>query len=360
MLASGARGGSPAPGLLKRVVATLTFDGGLRPAVGVRSAGTQGARRQLVYSADDLDVALNILPRARDKNFDLHGQVLTHNDVELGSFSVQLLQGETELAITATDDLGAFALTPYRQACMRLSLAPPDRSFDHARRTERVRRDSGLRPKGRRRFVEELLALPTLEQRSAFLRTAGLLNAEGLESARLRRPVGAQRSGKAHRLAALCADLADLVGAHRRARASYIRGQTYAANGELGAALRMAEAPRRVHSLRQEPGGAAHPRRSDVRAPRVGLYREALDAGQIVLDTLMAGANSRLRPRDSRPICLPRSCIRTAAVATNTWAATKMRSGVRGRRRALPCPRHDRGLGEILDNRGAILTPRPG
>ena len=101
--------GRRTPGLLKRVVATLTLDGGLRPAVGVRSAGMQGARRQLVYSADDLDVALNFLPRARDKNFDLDGQVLPRDDVELGSFSVQLLQSETELGITATDELGAFA-----------------------------------------------------------------------------------------------------------------------------------------------------------------------------------------------------------------------------------------------------------
>jgi len=101
--------GRRTPGLLKRVVATLTFDGGLRPAVGARAAGTQGARRQLVYSADALDVALNFLPRARDKNFDLVGQVLPRDDVELGSFSVQLLQSETELGITATDDLGAFA-----------------------------------------------------------------------------------------------------------------------------------------------------------------------------------------------------------------------------------------------------------
>ncbi|HZC84562.1 MAG TPA: hypothetical protein VE194_09035 [Rubrobacter sp.] len=100
--------GRRTPGLMKRVVATLAFDGGLRPAVGVRSAGTQGARRQLVYSADDLDVALNFLPRARDKNFDLDGQVLPRDDVELGSFSVQLLQSETELGITATDELGAF------------------------------------------------------------------------------------------------------------------------------------------------------------------------------------------------------------------------------------------------------------
>ena len=101
--------GRRTPGLLKRVVATLTFDGGLRPAVGARAAGTQGVRRQLVYSADALDVALNFLPRARDKNFDLDGQVLPRDDFELGSFSVQLLQSETELGITATDDLGTFA-----------------------------------------------------------------------------------------------------------------------------------------------------------------------------------------------------------------------------------------------------------
>jgi hypothetical protein len=115
--------GRSAPGLLKRVVARLTFDGGSQPAVGVRSAGTQGARRQLVYSADTLDLALNILPRARDKKFDLHGQVLTHNDVELGSFSVQLLQSETELAITATDDLGSFTMEAIQPGVHELILS---------------------------------------------------------------------------------------------------------------------------------------------------------------------------------------------------------------------------------------------
>lgn len=101
--------GRRTPGLLKNIVATLAFDGGLRPAVGSRAAGTQGARRQLVYSADALDVALNVLQRARDKNVDLYGQVLPRDDVELGSFGVQLLQGETEFDMTGTDDLGAFA-----------------------------------------------------------------------------------------------------------------------------------------------------------------------------------------------------------------------------------------------------------
>ena len=97
------------PGFLKRVVATLQFDGVLRPAVGVRAADAQGVRRQLIYSADAFDVALNFRPRVRDKNLVLDGQVFARDDAELGVFGVQLLQDGTEVAITTTDELGAFA-----------------------------------------------------------------------------------------------------------------------------------------------------------------------------------------------------------------------------------------------------------
>lgn len=97
------------PGLLKRAVATLAFDSGLRPAVGARSVGAQGIRRQLVYSADFLDIALNFWPRARDRNLDLEGQILPRDDLELGAFNVQMVQDDTELAITTTDELGSFA-----------------------------------------------------------------------------------------------------------------------------------------------------------------------------------------------------------------------------------------------------------
>ena len=100
--------GRGTPGLLKRVAATLAFDGGLRPAVGVRAASVQGVRRQLIYSADDVDVALNFWQRGRDMNLDLEGQVFPRDEVELESFIVQLLRGDTEFAMTATDDLGSF------------------------------------------------------------------------------------------------------------------------------------------------------------------------------------------------------------------------------------------------------------
>jgi hypothetical protein len=97
------------PGFFERVIAMMTFDSGLRPAVGARSVGGQGLRRQLIYSADALDIALNFWPRARDISLGVEGQILPHDDTALESFSVQLLQEETELAMTATDELGGFA-----------------------------------------------------------------------------------------------------------------------------------------------------------------------------------------------------------------------------------------------------------
>jgi hypothetical protein len=101
--------GRRVPGLLERVFATLSFDSNLQPAVGARSAGAQAVRRQIVYSTDVMDIALNFWTRARDKNLELEGQILPRDDVELGSFSVQLLRDQDELAITATDELGGFA-----------------------------------------------------------------------------------------------------------------------------------------------------------------------------------------------------------------------------------------------------------
>jgi hypothetical protein len=102
--------GQRTPGLLKRVLASLTFESDLRPAVGLRTAGAQQARRQLAYSAGAFDVVLNLRSRVPDENLVLDGQVLPREDQELKPFSVQLLYGGTELGLTATDELGSFAL----------------------------------------------------------------------------------------------------------------------------------------------------------------------------------------------------------------------------------------------------------
>ena len=101
--------GKRTPGFLERVLARLTFDSNLRPAVGVRAVDAQQSRRQLVFSTEALDVVLNLRSRVPDKNLDLHGQLFPRQDEKLGTFSVQLLHEGNELALTATDELGGFA-----------------------------------------------------------------------------------------------------------------------------------------------------------------------------------------------------------------------------------------------------------
>jgi hypothetical protein len=97
------------PGLIERLVARLSFEGGLQPAFGVRSAGTPGDQRQLVYTTEAADVALNIRPRPHNGHLDLDGQIFPSDDADPASFSVQLLSGAAEVGITSTDELGEFA-----------------------------------------------------------------------------------------------------------------------------------------------------------------------------------------------------------------------------------------------------------
>jgi hypothetical protein len=97
------------PSLLQRLVATLSFDSGLQPAFGVRSAAGQGKQRQLVYTTDAADIALNVRPRHRNGHVDVDGQVFPADDADPASFSVQLLSGADEVGLSTTDELGEFA-----------------------------------------------------------------------------------------------------------------------------------------------------------------------------------------------------------------------------------------------------------
>jgi hypothetical protein len=100
--------GKQQPGFLKRLVATLTFDSNLQPASGLRAASISESQRQLVYSTDAADVAIIVRPRARDGLLDVYGQILPADATDSGVFGVQLLQGASEVATTATNDLGEF------------------------------------------------------------------------------------------------------------------------------------------------------------------------------------------------------------------------------------------------------------
>ena len=100
--------GKARPGFLERLVATLRFDSDLQPAPGLRAASAVGSPRQLVYSTAAADVAIIVRPRTRDGLLDVYGQILPMESTESGIFGVQLLEGASEVATTATNELGEF------------------------------------------------------------------------------------------------------------------------------------------------------------------------------------------------------------------------------------------------------------
>ena len=95
------------PGLLRRLVAALTFDSSsLQPAFGVRS-GQAAPARQLLFSAGDLDVDLRLAPGS--EGWTVSGQVLgpcKGGEVEL------LGAGGSTAARASLNELCEFTLLP--------------------------------------------------------------------------------------------------------------------------------------------------------------------------------------------------------------------------------------------------------
>ena len=105
------RAAAAEPGFFQRLVAALTFDSFLQPGLaGVRNAQTLNLR-QLVYSTDVADVALNVRRERVFGNHSLAGQLLPSNDLDPATVSIQLLHNNREAGITLADDLGEFAFT---------------------------------------------------------------------------------------------------------------------------------------------------------------------------------------------------------------------------------------------------------
>ena len=208
-------------------------------------------------------------------------------------------------------------------------------------------------------FVEFLLARPTPRGRLAALRTANLLDANGLDQL-----LGAANDlvysdpSKAQRLAELCANAAEVVDLPAAAaRSAYIRLQTHFIIGEFDAALRMA---REAYEGYVACGKYLEALRTHVGRMSVllelGLYQEALDDGQIVLDALGGRGEFEVTPTHQQRDLL------TALVHQNRGGcyeymgryeeALEAYAVAEERYQALG---ETQRLGEILDNRGAIL-----
>lgn len=98
------------PNLWQQLVAALQFDSNLASGLTGARSTTSAGPRQLIYGSNYADVVLNVRQRPEANSIDLMGQILPHGDGTSTSFTVQLLDGDREVAITNTDELGEFVL----------------------------------------------------------------------------------------------------------------------------------------------------------------------------------------------------------------------------------------------------------
>jgi len=95
------------PGLFQRLVAQLTFDSRLQPAlVGIRTGRAEPG--QLLYTTGPMDIELHLLP-ARPDRVHILGQALPRDpDLDVTDCPVQLLAAGQEVGLTSTNELGEF------------------------------------------------------------------------------------------------------------------------------------------------------------------------------------------------------------------------------------------------------------
>ena len=138
-------------------------------------------------------------------------------------------------------------------------------------------------------WIDALLQLSALEQQLAFLRSAHLLDAEGL-SQLLDQAMRLARSdpGQARQLAVICAEAAGEANAPVIVpRSAYLRAQTHAINGDFITALELIQSA--VNGF-VAIGEQMEALRTNIGLMNVlnelGRHAEALEAGQAVLEAL--------------------------------------------------------------------------
>jgi len=204
-------------------------------------------------------------------------------------------------------------------------------------------------------WIDALLQLPALEQQLALLRSAHLLDAEGL-SRLLDQAMQLARSdpAQARQLASICAEAAEEANAPVIVpRSMYLQAQTHAINGEFNPALELIQSAlvgyesigERMEALRTNVG------RIHV-LNELGRHAEALDAGQIVLDALEGTAEPTPQAQmllalahQNRGVCFETTghyedALKAYALAESYFTALKMT---------------DR-IGDVNNNRGIVLV----
>ena len=100
------------PSLLRTLVASLTADNWQRPALaGARNISLRSEPRQLIYSSDLADVALNAHIPTGSQQVNLDGQIFLLDESDPADFMVQLLQNGLERSFVLADARGKFSFT---------------------------------------------------------------------------------------------------------------------------------------------------------------------------------------------------------------------------------------------------------
>lgn len=138
-------------------------------------------------------------------------------------------------------------------------------------------------------WLSTLLALSTLEEQSSFLHSAGLLNSAGLSSL-LDEAMLLARSdpGKAQLLATICETTAREEAIQKiPPRATYVRAQAHAINGELVTALELIQSAKAGYEAIEENLEALRTNLGLMHVlNEMGRHHEALVAGYAVIDAL--------------------------------------------------------------------------
>ncbi len=95
---------------LRRLVATLSFDGFAGPAIAGARGGA-AAPELVTFTSEVFEIFCHVLGSDRD-HWTFEGQVLPAGDVPpLGALEVEVRSGEHAIATVATDELGEFSVS---------------------------------------------------------------------------------------------------------------------------------------------------------------------------------------------------------------------------------------------------------
>ena len=110
---------------LQTLIASLTADNWQRPTLaGARNVSLRSEPRQLIYSSDLADIALNAQMGSSGR-VDLSGQLFPLDDSDPAEFLIQLLQDGLEQRHAFANDLGKFSLPNLPPGTYSLLLSRP-------------------------------------------------------------------------------------------------------------------------------------------------------------------------------------------------------------------------------------------